>query len=220
MRSARREADLVEWTIARGAGVLLRGYLRLWHRLRVSGGEHIPVEPPFVMVANHTSHLDALALGATLPRHLRARALPLAAADHFFETLPRAALTAVLLGALPLSRRSAGRHELGELRARLVEERCIYILFPEGTRARDGRLAPFRPGIGRLVAGSEVPVVPCWIEGAFAAWPAERRRPRRAPVSVRVGEPRCFAGTTSEPAGCRAVAEQLRALVEALGTGP
>lgn len=220
LRSARREAGLVEWALARAAGAMLRGYLRLWHRLRIAGRENLPQEPPFVMVANHTSHLDALVLAAALPSRLRRRALPLAAADHFFETTRRAAATALLLDALPLSRRRAGVQEIDELRARLVEEGCIYILFPEGTRARDGRLAPFKPGIGRLVAGSDVPVVPCRIEGAFAAWPAERRRPLPRPVAVRIGEALGFGTTPADPDGCRSVAEALREAVSRLAPIP
>src|SRR6185369_11630490 len=171
-RSLRRESGLIEtighvcwWSV-------VRVYLRLWHRLSLRGLEHVPREPPFVLVANHSSHLDALALGAPLPWRLRDRLFPIAAGDTFFEVPAVSLLAAGLINALSLWREKCGPKALLELRRRLVEEPCAYILFPEGTRSRDGTMAGFKAGMGMIVAGTEAPVVPCYIEGAFAALPA------------------------------------------------
>ena len=57
----------------------------------------------------------------------------------------------------------------------------MLILFPEGTRSRTGEMGPFKPGIGALVAGTAAPVVPCYLSGAFAAWPPTSRLPRPGP---------------------------------------
>src|SRR6516162_3647568 len=64
----------------------VRGWLGLFHRLTIHGQENWPVAPPFVLVANHSSHLDTLVLAAALPSQLRAHLRPLAAADVFFRT--------------------------------------------------------------------------------------------------------------------------------------
>ena len=61
-------------------------WLALAHRLSIEGLENVPAEPPFVLVANHTSHLDALILAACLPRNQRGKVFPIAAGDTFFET--------------------------------------------------------------------------------------------------------------------------------------
>src|SRR5689334_17872598 len=65
---------------------LARGYFRFYHRISVEGAENLPGAPPFVLVANHASHLDALALASAMPRRLCGQVFPVAAGDVFFET--------------------------------------------------------------------------------------------------------------------------------------
>jgi 1-acyl-sn-glycerol-3-phosphate acyltransferase len=217
LRSVRREPGLVS-VLAHGLWrTLVAGYLAIWHRFRVEGRPRLPRHAPFVLVANHASHLDALALGAALPARLGPRAHALAADDVFFESDRLAAFAALALNALPLRRKKASGGDLKDLRTRLVEEPCILILFPEGTRVRDGRMIPFKPGVGMLVAGTDVPVVPCWIDGAFAAMPPGRAWPRPARLRVIVGEPRTFAMRPNDKAGWTAIAAELEAAVAALG---
>ena len=69
-RSLRREPGLAS-NLAHSACLgLVRAYFRLYHRLGVEGAENLPGKPPFGLVANHASHLDALALATTMPRRL------------------------------------------------------------------------------------------------------------------------------------------------------
>lgn len=187
LRSLRREVGLLE-PAARAlwwAGV--RAYLKMCHRLDVRGEEHIPRRLPFVMVSNHSSHLDALVLGSVLPWHLRDRVHPLAAGDTFFESLPVSAFAAFAMNALPLWRKNCDPKDIEALRRRLVDEPCGYILFPEGTRSRTGHMAPFKRGLGMLVAGSPVPVIPCRLDGAFEALPPSRSWPRMSPIRLSIG---------------------------------
>ncbi len=51
------------------------------------------------------------------------------------------------------------------------------VIFPEGTRTRDGRLGPFKRGAVVPARKARVPIVPCAIRGSFAAWPRQRRLP-------------------------------------------
>src|SRR5205085_4360960 len=89
-------------------------------------------------------------------------------------------------------RKNCGAHALDDLRRRLVEEDCVYILFPEGTRTRTGEMGSFKAGIGRLLAGTSVPLLPAYIQGAWAAFPPDRTLPRLKKISVRIGEPLVF----------------------------
>ncbi len=70
------------------AGVL-RGWLKSFHRYQVCNRERLPLGKSFVMVANHSSHLDALCLVSSLPIKYLHRAFPAAARDYFFESMPR-----------------------------------------------------------------------------------------------------------------------------------
>lgn len=67
------------------------------------------------------------------------------------------------------------------------------IIFPEGTRSRSGELQPFRTGIGALVAGRNVPVLPCHLQGTFRSWRKGRWLPRPAKVRLIIGPPRNYA---------------------------
>ena len=215
LRSHGRERGLGSLVIAAGWRAAVRAYLHAAHDLQVEGLERLP-SAPFVMVANHGSHLDALTLAAALPRRLAGNAFALAAGDTFFGSTPVAAFAAYAVNALPVWRRRTTARDLDALRARLHEDRAVLILFPEGTRTRDGGMAPFRSGVGALVAGSEVPVVPCFLAGAHAAWPPGQHLPRRGPLRLVIGAPLGFADIRRDRAGTEAVAAACEAAVRAL----
>jgi 1-acyl-sn-glycerol-3-phosphate acyltransferase len=218
--SLRRESGLLSSLGHRAWWVATRAYLRLHHRLRLRGVDHLPKEPPLVLIGNHTSHLDAIVMASCLPWRHRDRVFPIAAGDVFFEVPAIAAFAAFFVNCLPLWRQNAGRHALGELAARLVAERCVYILFPEGRRSHDGELLPFRDGLGMLVAGTSVPVVPCLLEGAHAALPRGARIPRPHRITLTIGAPLCFERLSDDRAGWAQVGAACRAAVEALRPRP
>ena len=194
---------------------MARRYLRWFHRLDVVGIERLPA-PPFVMIANHASHLDALTLCAVLPAPLADRAYPLAAADTFFTSFAISAFAAYAVNALPMWRKRTRREDLAGLRARLIEDRLVFVLFPEGTRSRDGEMTKFKPGIGAFVAGTEAPVVPCYLDGAFAAWPAHRRMPRRGALRLVIGASLRFDDLPNTRDGWDEVAARCEAAVRSL----
>ena len=171
---------------------------------------------PFVLVANHASHIDALTLSAGLPMSLCDRTSALAAGDTFFTHLSISVFAALALNALPIWRRQTKRDYLTQLRERLAERSCVYLIFPEGTRSRDGSMAQFKPGLGALVAGTEIPVVPCHIAGAHRAWPPSAKFPRPRKIMLRIGQPITFAGVENDPDGWRDIAARAESAVRAL----
>ncbi len=218
-RSLRREAGLISVLASFFWGTLARVYLRLYHRLKIEGREKLPA-PPFVMVANHASHLDAIALAAVLPRRWLGHVFPIAAGDTFFEQPLISTFAASCLNALPLWRKRCGSHSLEELRNRLIAEGCVYILFPEGTRTRTGEIGAFKPGIGNIVCGSPAPVVPCYLEGTFHALPPHRRMPHPASIHLRIGTPLYFEKTPNDRSGWTETATKIQSAVLALKPNP
>jgi len=188
LRSVVREPGLIGATMTQAWWLVASAYLHVRQTLRIEGRQHLPRETPFVLVANHSSHFDALVLGAAVRTGLRHRVFPIAAGDTFFVKPAASVLSAMMLNALPMWRRNCGAHALQTLRDRLLDGRTAYILFPEGTRSRDGAMGAFKPGVGMLLADTDVPVVPAHITGAFDAWPADRKRPRPGRIRVRLGE--------------------------------
>jgi 1-acyl-sn-glycerol-3-phosphate acyltransferase len=216
-RSVKREPGLASNVLHLCCHSVSRLYLRLYHRFTIEGAGNLPHEPPFILVGNHASHLDALALAAALPRRLGSRVFPVAAGDVFFETPVTSILSSLILNALPMWRKKCGPHALAELRARLVGEPCGLILFPEGGRSRDGRMQPFRAGLGMLTVGTSVPVVPCYLHGTFAAFPSGSRLPRPHRVRLRVGQPLYFDATPNCREGWQQVVASVEAAVRRLG---
>jgi 1-acyl-sn-glycerol-3-phosphate acyltransferase len=217
LRSLNREPGLIGVAVNALWRRLVRLYLRLFHRLSVTGLEHLPAAPPFVMIANHASHLDALTLASLLRGRSARSARALAAGDTFFSSTGTALLAAYAINAFPVWRGRTRQGDLATLRARLAEDALVYILFPEGTRTRDGTMARFQPGLGALVAGTAVPVVPCFLDGAFAAWPPQRRWPRPGRLRLAIGPALRFDRVPNDRAGWAALACSCESAVRALG---
>lgn len=218
-KSVRREPGLLSWLGHHAATSVLRTYLALWHRMRVEGRERLPRKAPFVVIANHSSHLDALVLAAALPHSARSVAYPVAAGDAFFTSTPMAVFSSVFINAVPLWRKKVTARALTELRERLLIGDSGFILFPEGARTRDGAPLPFKAGLGMLVAGTPVPVVPCYLDGAFEACPPGATIPRPRKLVVRVGEALSFADMTDDRAGWEHVAATAKEAVFSLAGG-
>lgn len=195
---------------------MTRTYLAIAHRLEVTGRKNLPIRTPFVLAANHASHLDAVVLGGIVPLRFVGTVFPIAAGDTFFTKRSSSIFATACINALPLWRKNCGAHSLGDLRARLLRGSCVYILFPEGTRTRTGAMGDFNPGIGRLVAETNVPVVPCYLSGTFEALPPYRHLPHPKKIRVAIGAPLSFAQTTNDRAGWDAIAAKLEAAVRAL----
>jgi 1-acyl-sn-glycerol-3-phosphate acyltransferase len=216
LRSVRREQGLVSYLAHRAAATTVATYFHLYHRLTVVGRDQLPLTPPFIIIANHASHVDAMVLQTALRPEARAVAFPVAAGDVFFTTAVSSFLSSLFINALPLFRKKVTTHALVDLRTRLQEGRSGYILFPEGARSRDRQPLPFKPGLGRLVAGTNVPVYPCHITGAFDALRPETNIPRPAKITVRVGQPATFESQPDAREGWEHVANWAKESVFAL----
>jgi 1-acyl-sn-glycerol-3-phosphate acyltransferase len=215
-----RQPDMFVYAVRLALHAVIRGWMRVYHRFRVEGREHLPLDRPFVMVANHGSHLDAVSLLAALPLMRIQRAYPAAAKDYFFTSMPKVAFSAVVMNAMPFDRKENPRESLALCRELLETPRHVLILFPEGTRTPTGAMAQFKPGVGFLTAGSSIPVVPCYLDGAFRAWPKGAFVPRPRKLVLRIGEPLTFAELPPEKEGAKAVAARLERAVRALAGEP
>ena len=217
-QSLSRECGLPDSLVRLAWASAIRALLATWNSFEFQGREHLPKHGPFVLVANHTSHLDALALAAALPLRWLDRVHPIVAGDYFFQKRSLAAFAANALNALPIWRqqKSGCARSLLGLRARLLAEEAVYIVFPEGARSRDGIMRPFKPGLGLLVAGTDVPVLPCYLSGAFAAMPPHRAFPRHSVVGLEIGKPMTFESIPHEREGWNRIAAMTETAVRQL----
>lgn len=109
------------------------------------------IGPPRIYFANHSSHLDFVVIWAALPAGLRNRVRPVAAADYWERGPVRRWLAGSVFHAVLIPRGKLTRDDdpIGKMAA-VLELGNDLILFPEGTRSLDGRVAEFRPGIHAL----------------------------------------------------------------------
>jgi 1-acyl-sn-glycerol-3-phosphate acyltransferase len=211
-----REPDMLIYGARSLAALAIRLWLRAYHRYSVIGREHLPSRGSFVMVANHSSHLDALCLLSALPLNRLHRAFPAAAADYFFQSVPRIWIAAVVVNALPFSREVRVRQSLALCEGLLKNPGNVLILFPEGTRSTTGDLNKFKPGIGALLCGHNVPVIPCYLDGAFRAWPKGKSLPRPRRISLRIGPPKDYSHLSPGKESACAIAADLQTSIDGM----
>jgi 1-acyl-sn-glycerol-3-phosphate acyltransferase len=165
--------------------------LTLGFSLRTRGARHMPRHGPALVIANHQSFLDPVAIALAVRRQLVPLARKTLFHNPFFGALIRS------LGAVPIDQEGVGKEGIRAIGEQLQKGRAV-LVFPEGTRTPDGSLQPFRPGIHLLLRRAPAPIVPVGIAGAYDAWPATRGYPLATPlflprgrgtVAVAVGKP-------------------------------
>lgn len=190
----------------------IRPLLRLYWGARFRKRNLVP-RGPCLMVANHNSHVDAALLMALFPLGRLHRVHPVAAADYFGTSWFRRTMAMLLMNGIPIERQApTGKDALAPM-VEALEAGESLIFFPEGSRGEPGVVAPFRPGVGRLV--QKIPgllIVPVFLSGPERTWPRGETVPLPLGIDVHVGRPRVY-DRSLEP---REIAEQVRADVLAL----
>jgi len=216
LKTCPREPDPLVYAARMTSAVAIRAALRTYFRFDIEGRERLPLQRSFVMVANHASHLDAVALLSALPLRRLNRAYPLAARDYFCANDPRLALTAIVANVMLFDRDERSADSLNTCSRLLEDPGNVLIMFPEGTRSTNGRAGLFKRGIGLLLAGTYTPVVPCYLDGTFKAWPKGTVLPRPQRVRLVIGEPRTYEQVSQDDAGVLHICAELRREVLAL----
>jgi 1-acyl-sn-glycerol-3-phosphate acyltransferase len=170
-------ARFVRETILR---FVLAPLMDLYTRRKVSGRELFERLPgPVVFVSNHASHLDTPTILRALPLKWRRRTAVAAAADYFYKSRIVAQAVALIFNTVPIARRAGSGNGSTDQVGRLLGQRWSVLLFPEGTRSRDGRLGKMRSGAAVLAQQHNIPIVPIYVKGTHAAMPPGRSWPKR-----------------------------------------
>ena len=188
----------VAWAFAR---VSARNLSRLCGvRVRVHGLEHLQGPGPYIFAPNHQSNFDIAALLGYLPGENRFIAKKELFAEPVLGTVLRT------MGMIPVDRDNPleAIDRLNQAAAR----GSSLIIFPEGTRSRDGRLQAFKRGTFVLAQDAGVPVVPVSLIGVKALVPRGLVRARPGNVTLRIHPPVMTAGRSAE-----AVADEVRAII-------
>ncbi len=151
-------------------------------RGRCFGREHYPRHGGGLICSNHQSHLDPILVGMSAPRRLSYFAR---------KTLFRFRLFARFIDwwdAIPVDREGLGLSGIKESLKRLKRGEWL-VMFPEGTRTRNGEVSTMKRGFATLARRGKVPIIPIGIDGAYDAWPRSQMLPSTGEIHIHVGQP-------------------------------
>lgn len=180
--------------------LIIRPFMALFIGLRVRGREHLSRSAPFVLVANHSSHLDTISLlslfGLTRLRRIR----PVAAADYFERNAFVSIFTRTLFNILPIARKNinAENNPLRKMRE-AIEAGDSLLIFPEGTRGSGEHMGNFRSGVAHLI--EQVPdltIIPAYLVNMGRSLPKGEFIPVPFFCEIRIGAPRVIEGSRQE----------------------
>ncbi len=166
-----------------------------YFRRRYFNAGRVPLSGPVILASNHASFFDPPLVGSAL-----ARPLSYLARDTLFR-FPGLGALLRSWNAVPVDREGGGAAGLRQILDALQAGNAI-IIFPEGTRTRDGQLQRARAGIGLMVLKSAAPVVPVRVFGTYEAYGRHLRFPRPKPLTVKFGTPLDFSALRAEARTC------------------
>lgn len=152
---------------------------------QVHGRVLIPPSDGYIVVSNHSSHLDMGLVKYTLAEHgNKVRAL--AARDYFFADPLRAAYFENFTNLLPMERHGSLRESL-ELASDIIQQGNILLIFPEGTRSVSGVMSDFKPSVGYLAMKNKCGILPLYLSGTHLALPKGKALLRERNIASYIG---------------------------------
>jgi 1-acyl-sn-glycerol-3-phosphate acyltransferase len=155
---------------------------KIFFRFRVIHPERLPQTGGLILAANHQSYFDPPLVGICSRRAVHYLARKTLMDWPFFGPLfPD-------MNVIPVDRDGNDMSALKTVIRKIKDGEGV-VLFPEGTRSRDGNLQPGQAGVGLVIAKTLAPVVPVRIFGSYEAFPRGSKGVKLHPIRVVVGEP-------------------------------
>jgi 1-acyl-sn-glycerol-3-phosphate acyltransferase len=167
--------------------VFTRLFLRCYNNLEIIGKENIMDCQPYIITPNHSSHLDAPVVFASLPLLRINRTYTLAAKDYFFNQWFVSFFARLMANVIPVDRTGIETRGLILCFSKIRKGNSI-LLFPEGTRSQNGSINPFQKGAIVLSKKAHLPIIPAYIKGSFESLPKSRHIPKRKKISLVLGQ--------------------------------
>jgi 1-acyl-sn-glycerol-3-phosphate acyltransferase len=180
--------------------LVIKPFMALFIGLRVRGREHLSEAGPFILIANHSSHLDTMSLLSLFPLTRLRRIRPVAAADYFERNKFVSVFTKTLFNILPIARKkiTAENNPIRRMRE-VIDAGDSIIIFPEGTRGSGQEMGEFRSGVAHLIEKMpDVPIVPAYLVNMGRSLPKGEFIPVPFFCEIRIGAPRIVEGSREE----------------------
>jgi 1-acyl-sn-glycerol-3-phosphate acyltransferase len=193
--------------------LLVRPLMAIFIGCRTQGREWLPRTGPFVLLANHSSHLDTVSLLSLFPLWRLREIQPVAAADYFERNRLISWISHTFFNILPISRCqiTPENNPIQRMLAQLRAGKSL-IIYPEGTRGSGEEIGPFRPGIAHLLEHApRLPVIPVYLVNHGRCLPKGEWFPVPFFCEIRIGPPQVFSGGNR-----REILERLRSAILSL----
>jgi long-chain acyl-CoA synthetase len=155
--------------------------------IEVEGRGNIPANTNFIIASNHSSHLDT-GLIAYAMDGLAGEIAAVAAKDYFFDDPKRRFYFENFTNLIPMDRHGSLKKSM-KLAGEVLQGGSSLLIYPEGTRARDGMMTAFKPALGYLCLNEKVPILPLYLGGTHEALPVGTLVPKERKLHVRIGPP-------------------------------
>ena len=136
-----------------------------------------PKKNGMIIISNHQSNLDPIVVGCIMPRRMN-----FLAKESLFDIFPLGWFLRQV-DTIPIDREGMGVSGMKETLRRLKRNESI-LIFPEGTRSRDGEMVPLKPGFVALAKRVKLPMVPIGIDGTFTSWPPGKKAAEALPKFI------------------------------------
>tara|TARA_Y100001970_G_scaffold68675_4_gene87566 strand:+ start:65471 stop:66172 length:702 start_codon:yes stop_codon:yes gene_type:complete len=157
--------------------------LKWFSDLEVNGIENMPNEGPYIVAPNHISNLDPPIIASIIPRP------PVFLAKKELFSFPLLSFLLRSYGAFPVDRTGKDNKAIEWVTSKLISEKKIVIMFPEGTRSKNGGLIKGQPGVSKLAIDHNLPIVPIALSGTENLQNPIKVLKPSAQIQLNIGKP-------------------------------
>ena len=170
--------------------IFWRNFLRIFIGLQYFNNKSLRNIKQFILIANHNSHMDTMALMSAIPSRFIHRVHPIAARDFFGGSLFSRILMRYLVNATLIrrDREDPERDPIDDMDKMLKKQRSL-ILYPEGSRGIPGKMSNFKRGLGYLVQRNpNINVIPVYLENIYKTLPKGKKLILPYNCSIKFGQ--------------------------------
>ncbi|MDA9325428.1 1-acyl-sn-glycerol-3-phosphate acyltransferase [Flavobacteriales bacterium] len=170
---------------------LWRNFLRLFIGLKYYNNKTLKNKKQFILIANHNSHMDTMAIMSAIPSRYIHRVHPIAARDFFGGSLFKKILMRYLVNATLIKRdRTDPKNDPIDSMDKMLKKSRSLILYPEGSRGIPGVMSNFKKGLGYLIQRNpDVDVIPVYLDNVYKTLPKGKKIILPYNCSINFGEP-------------------------------
>ena len=171
--------------------IFWKNFLKIFIGLKYVNEKTLKNKKQFILIANHNSHMDTMAIMSAIPSRYIHKVHPIAARDFFGGSLFKKILMRYLVNATLIKRdREDPENDPIDSMDKMLKKSRSLILFPEGSRGIPGVMANFKKGLGYLIQRNpEIKVIPVYLDNVYKTLPRGKNLILPYNCSIKFGDP-------------------------------